>query len=146
MNVLNTRIVIGALLFVGLLFTSAFSISSDNESNTAHEGQKENMKEIKLEEGLQTVIDTVEKLKIAMNKTTPDIKEVNRLGKSLNDNWDSIEKKVEEKYPEDYENIEESLYPLISNTIRQDEMDVKEIKKLTDDTLSKILEFQEKIS
>lgn len=145
---MNTRIVIGALLFVGLLFASAYNISANSESEIRpiNEGQEENMKEMNLEEGLQVVIETVKKLKTAINKTTPDIKEVNRLGKSLNDNWDTIEKKVEEKYPEDYENIEESLYPLISNTIRQDEMDIKQIKKLTNDTQAKLLKFQKKVN
>jgi iron uptake system EfeUOB component EfeO/EfeM len=63
----------------------------------------------------------------------------------IEEKWDKIEKQVEEKYPEDYEDIEKSLYPLIAEA-KKDTPDSEKLKTLTEETKNKLNQFHEKIN
>ncbi len=43
----------------------------------------------------------------------PNKETIHEYGQRIEDKWDTIEKKVESKFPEDYVIVEKSLYPLI---------------------------------
>lgn len=96
-------------------------------------------------EGVNTVLATIEVLKDAVEQSPDDSKEIIKLGKKLDEDWDLIEKKVEDVYPMDYTDIEESLYPLIDETqSEQPNNDV--LKKLIAEVNDKLFKFKEKIS
>jgi iron uptake system EfeUOB component EfeO/EfeM len=69
--------------------------------------------------------------------------QIQETGKSLEDNWDLVEGEIEEQYPDDYKNIEESLYPLIAEA-KKDKPDPEKIKTLSDETNKKLTDFLEK--
>ncbi|OLN21768.1 hypothetical protein BTO30_12985 [Domibacillus antri] len=91
---------------------------------------------------LDNVLGTLQELKA--NAETPDEGEkIQSTGKQLEEHWDVIESQIEEQYPDDYENIEKSLYPLINET-KKAQPDREKIKSLIDDTTAKLTDFLEK--
>ncbi|MDC3412107.1 hypothetical protein NC797_01590 [Aquibacillus sp. 3ASR75-11] len=121
--------------------------TGETESKEVSAPYKENgeKKETSIAEGTEIVIATVEKLKETVKKSPNDGAKINKFGDALQENWDIIEKQVRERYPEDYKNIEESLYPLI-NYAKKDTPDVKKIKPLIKATYDKLTVFKEKVS
>ncbi|MRH43901.1 hypothetical protein GH741_14760 [Aquibacillus halophilus] len=143
-------------LLVVVAVISGFSFSQDNQvsSNTEKvlaqngisiqtENEDEEEIEVDLEKGTEVVLAIVEKLKGTLKAAPDDTKQINQLGESLEENWDMIEKEVEEKYPDDYAKIEKSLYPLIA-IAKKDNPDLKELKKYLKDSEKMLMKFKEK--
>ncbi|MFK2826241.1 hypothetical protein QYG89_11250 [Bacillus sp. B190/17] len=84
-----------------------------------------------LQTNVETAPDKVDQLKIA--------------GEDVDDKWDAIEDQIEANYPDDYKNIEDSLYPLIDETEKA-QPDAEKMKTLITDTTKKINDFKEKVS
>ncbi|TLS35856.1 hypothetical protein [Pseudalkalibacillus caeni] len=95
--------------------------------------------------GIETVISSVEKLNVQLESAEIEIKEVNRLGKEIEANWDRIEDQVEKRFPADYKNIEASLYPLI-DVSKETEPDLDKLKQLVKDTEKKLVAFKDKLA
>ncbi|WP_117169596.1 hypothetical protein [Paraliobacillus sediminis] len=96
-------------------------------------------------EGVNTVLATIEALKDVVEQSPDESKEIIKRGKKLDEDWELIEKKVEDAYPEDYTNIEESLYPLI-DAAQSEKPNNDVLKKLITEVNDKLFKFKEKIS
>lgn len=146
----------GTLLMAGMLVVGC-QADNNNETNTnENEGpdaletmnhQVENIDKDTSEivKGLDIVLLTINKLKGIVNNTPNDVKQINETGKTLEKNWDQIEKAVEKRNPELYEYIEKSLYPLIDEA-KKATPNIDKIKPLIEDTTKKLQEYKEKIS
>lgn len=97
-----------------------------------------------LTKGLDKVLTSLETLKTKTEETNVEIEKVNSGAEKLGENWDQIEKQVEGKYPEDYENIEKSLYPLLAEA-KKDNPNLVLVTQLLDETATKIQVFKETI-
>ncbi|MEG9298512.1 hypothetical protein V6B33_18775 [Mangrovibacillus sp. Mu-81] len=95
--------------------------------------------------GLDETTKSVEELSMSLTNPSEDTEKLNEQGKKIEEKWDKIEKQIEDNHPEDYENIEQSLYPLIEEA-KKDSPDIKNLKTLSEDTMNKLKEFQDKIS
>ncbi|WP_077622698.1 hypothetical protein [Sediminibacillus massiliensis] len=94
---------------------------------------------------VEDVLTVMEELKRTVLQKQDAVEEINKIGKKLADTWDHIEKKVEERYPDDYKNIEESLYPLIAYA-QNEKPDFEKMSEVFEQTEKKLKEFKEKIS
>lgn len=109
----------------------------DNQTDTIEEHART------MPNKLDNVVGTLKELKASVED--PDnVGEIQKSGKVLEEHWDLVEKEIEEQYPDDYENIEESLYPLIAEA-KKDEPDVDKMNTLIDETNGKLTEFTKKI-
>ncbi|WP_066174525.1 hypothetical protein [Bacillus marinisedimentorum] len=91
---------------------------------------------------IDTIISSVKELKAAASESPEKVKE---LGEKLHEDWEVIEEEVEEKYPDDYKNIEDSLYPLIGEA-NKDQPDMNKITGLSDEVITKLEAFKKKIA
>ena len=98
---------------------------------------------IDLEVGIDTALTNLNELKTTI-ENGDDVEKINEQGMRLDSNWDKIEAQVEEKYPVDYKNIEESLYPLIDEA-KKDEPDTEKLNELIKKTIMKMTEFKKKL-
>ncbi|MFC7784009.1 hypothetical protein ACFQWC_05850 [Rossellomorea sp. GCM10028870] len=111
---------------------------------TSGDGASEQTAAEDLKSGVSDTLQAVEELNMSLTNASSDAKKVNEQGMMVEEKWDEIEKLVEEQYPEDYKNIEESLYPLIAEA-KKDEPDTEPLKGLVQETKSKMMKFQEKL-
>jgi len=126
---------------IGLFTAQAAQVDEGNETVTVEERQQE----VTIPEGVDIVVATIEELKGAIKLDPKNTEKINKLSKKLDEKWDLIEKKVENKYPEDYKNIEQSLYPLIGEANKKSP-DTKQINKLIPETTDKLIQFKEKVT
>jgi iron uptake system EfeUOB component EfeO/EfeM len=94
--------------------------------------------------GVGDTISSVEELSKMLSNNPDDAKKLNEQGSKIEEKWDKIEKTIENNFPEDYENIEKSLYPLIAEA-KKDTPDPDNLNKLTEDTSKKLDKFLEKV-
>ncbi|MGI8315886.1 hypothetical protein [Halobacillus mangrovi] len=114
------------------------SEGSSEENTSSNEGQ-----DTELASGIDTVIASVEDLDSSLEDSA-DVNALNEKGKTLEEDWDSIEKKVEEQFPDQYEKIEKSLYPLIDEA-KKDEPDMEKMKELVQPTLDSLNELKQNV-
>ncbi|WP_053220067.1 hypothetical protein [Virgibacillus senegalensis] len=101
--------------------------------------------EQKIADGVDKVLGVLEKL-IAVTTNHPEqAGDINEQGQTLSNEWDKIEKSVEESFPEDYKNIEDSLYPLIAFAQKK-APDIEQIKQLSSEVKTKLKTFKQKLS
>ncbi|KKB33583.1 hypothetical protein [Bacillus thermotolerans] len=93
--------------------------------------------------GSEKVSTSLQNLKDAVETDAEDVIQIQSIGNEIQESWDAIEKEVEAQQPEEYKDIEETLYPLINET-QKEQPDVETIKQLTEDTAVKIEAFREK--
>ncbi|GGJ88886.1 hypothetical protein GCM10007063_09280 [Lentibacillus kapialis] len=98
-----------------------------------------------LSEGIEKVLSSLHDLKNTAKSSTDDAKNLNEKGKALSESWEPIEKKIEKRNAEAYENIEKSLYPLISEA-KKNQPDTGKVKQLVDETTDKLKQFKQKIA
>jgi iron uptake system EfeUOB component EfeO/EfeM len=98
-----------------------------------------------LSKGVEETTSSVEELTISLTNAPDDAKKINEQGTMIEEKWDKIEKQVEEKYPDDYEDIEKSLYPLIAEA-KKETPDSEKLKTLSEETKNKLNQFHEKIN
>lgn len=131
------------LFVVGIGLATAQTAQVEEGSNTpVVEEQKQ---KVSIPDGVNIVMSTIDEIKGTVKINPKNTKKLNELGEKLDKNWDLIEKKVEEQYPEDYKNIEESLYPLI-NEAKKSSPDTKKINTLIPETMDKLIQFKEKVT
>ncbi|KGX89938.1 hypothetical protein [Pontibacillus marinus] len=131
------------LFVVGIgLFTAQAAQVNEGSGNVV---AQENNEEVTLTEGVDIVAATIEEMKGAIKLDPKNTEKLNQLGKKLDENWDLIEERVEETYPKDYKNIEDSLYPLIAES-KKKSPNVSTLNKLIPETTDKLIQFKEKIT
>ncbi|UOQ91531.1 hypothetical protein MUO14_13165 [Halobacillus shinanisalinarum] len=114
------------------------SVEPSEENGTDDEGE-----DTELAPGVDTVISSVEQLDSSL-EDPEDVNPINEKGKTLEEDWDRIEKKVEESFPDQYKKIEESLYPLI-NEAKKDQPDIEKMKEWVQPTLESLNELKQNI-
>lgn len=132
------------------------SNNSSMEENTAseNEGTNEGMNDsstdsgseetIDLDVGVDTALTNLDELKATLENSSDDIGAINEQTMTLEENWDKMEAQVEQEFPDEYKDIEESLYPLIDEG-KKDEPDTGKMNELIDETVMKMTEFKEKL-
>lgn len=94
-----------------------------------------------LASGVDNVLSAVKELK---KVPANDAQKIKKAGKSLREDWDKIEKEVEDNYLNYYMNIEHTLYPLIGET-QNAKPNGEKVSKLCDVTIRKLEAFKKKI-
>lgn len=115
------------------------------KSDIVTQDTRNNNSDSAIMEGVNAVLATIEALKDVLEESPDESKEIIKLGKKLDEDWELIEKKVEDAYPEDYTTIEESLYPLI-DAVQSEKPNNDVLKKLIAEVNDKLFKFKEKIS
>lgn len=121
--------------------TSSNSEGSNDSSASTDSGSEEN---INLDVGVDTALTNLDELKSTIENSSDDVGAINEQTMTLEENWDKIEAKVEQDFPDEYKDIEESLYPLIDEG-KKDEPDMEKMNELIDETIMKMTEFKEKL-
>ncbi|MFB4168408.1 hypothetical protein [Virgibacillus sp. JSM 102003] len=134
------------LLYIGIFSIIGLVLVGFN--NTEQHSDMRGMHELSNKEdilrGTNEVITTTKELKKITESEEYKTREINKLGEEIENKWDRIEKKVEREYPEDYTNIEKSLYPLITMA-KKETPNKKQLQGLSNQTLEKLTNFKHKI-
>ncbi|MGE7763013.1 hypothetical protein [Peribacillus sp. NPDC097895] len=144
MNV--SRLFTNGLIFGTILMLSACNntIQSDehnqeknpvtNEKSDKNAAETQDAEVIKT--GVDEVVQSIDALVTEVNAEA-DPEKIQELGEKVSSNWDSIEKQVEDDYPDWYERIEKNLYPLIgeSGNPEKDTEKIQELSKATKEDL-----------
>lgn len=126
-----TRKWLSFIVLAGVLSVTGCSASGTGESAQQvpkEEVQSVNQVQPDLKTGVNSVLKEVQKLENYL-KTSSQQETINKLGKEIAKIWDSFEDDVEEAYPDQYDKIEENLYPLIAETGKQ-QLDIAKIQEL----------------
>ncbi|MDC3417363.1 hypothetical protein [Aquibacillus salsiterrae] len=101
---------------VSWLFITVFAIltflvgfGQTNSSKTPTTGKAE----ADIVTGTEKVLSLIETFEDVLEDEPNNRSKIKRLGKEIGQQWQVIEKSVEKKYPEEYDDIEKSLYPLL---------------------------------
>ncbi|WP_370223023.1 hypothetical protein [Cytobacillus sp.] len=133
-------------ILVIVIMAAGCSSNGDNETN---ENSKANNSDGQMDDellnGSDEVMAVLDELQANLKNKAENSELIQKTGKDLEENWDEIEKKVEENFPEDYESIEESLYPLISES-QKDQADSAKMKELVTVTKEKLESFKVKLA
>ncbi|WP_100330017.1 hypothetical protein [Bacillus xiapuensis] len=98
-----------------------------------------------LTSGIGQVQTALQAAETAIERATNPPNKISTAGQQLEKKWDEIEKMIEESYPQDYKNIEKSLYPLI-NEMKKEQPDLQKLNALLAETKKKISAFKDKIN
>ncbi|MGP4105891.1 hypothetical protein [Virgibacillus sp. L01] len=134
------------LLYIGVISIIGFVLVGFNnaEQQSDMRGMHEPSNKEDILRGTNEVITTTKELKKITASEEENTSEINKLGEEIENRWDRIEKKVEKEYPEDYTNIEKSLYPLIAMA-KKETSNKKQLQDLSNQTLEKLTNFKHKI-
>lgn len=145
----------GVMLIIGAVLTgfidqgqqsatkSTVSEPQADKSSSVYDKHVGSEKE-KILKGTSEVIAATKELKKLTELQAENSKEINKLGEEIEKKWDRIEKKVEETYPQDYINIEKSLYPLIA-AAKKDNPSKEELRNFSKQTLDKLNNFKQQL-
>ncbi|MBT2615866.1 MULTISPECIES: hypothetical protein [unclassified Bacillus (in: firmicutes)] len=144
-RVITSGVVLGAILLSGCGNSAEPDEAQQekspvmNENPDSNTGETQNVEVIK--KGVGDVIQSIKELESEIN-TDADSERIEEMGKEMSSVWDSIEKQVEDEYPDWYERIEKNLYPLIgeSGNPKKDLEKIKRLSKATKDDLQLFLE------
>ncbi|WP_174615996.1 hypothetical protein [Virgibacillus ihumii] len=117
---------------------------NEQKSEQASENEKEN-NSASLDKGIEKVLTSLHELKNTIESSPGETGKINSNGKTLSESWEPIEKKIEERNPDAYENIEKSLYPLIGEA-QKENPDTNKLTKLIKETNEKLNQFKDKVS
>ncbi|WP_339227806.1 hypothetical protein NSQ77_19830 [Oceanobacillus sp. FSL K6-2867] len=142
-----------SVFLITAVVVSACASGNDSESSNEENEQKseqapkngEENSSDSLNKGIEKVLTSLQELKNTAETSPDDTDNINSKGKSLSENWEPIEEKVEEQNPDAYENIEESLYPLIGEA-QKEKPDTNKVTKLIEETTEKLNQFKGKLS
>ncbi|SNT26431.1 hypothetical protein SAMN05444672_11189 [Bacillus sp. OK838] len=146
-RVITSGVVLGAILLSGCNNSSEPDEAQQenspvmNENPDSNTGETPNAEVIK--KGVDDVIQSIKGLKSEISKEA-DSGKIQEMGKEISSTWDSIEKEVEDEYPDWYERIEKNLYPLIGESGNPDK-DLEKIKRLSEATKEDLQLFLEEV-
>ncbi|WP_226659079.1 hypothetical protein [Pseudalkalibacillus hwajinpoensis] len=129
---------------------SSMEENSGSENGGTNEGMNDSSSDsgseetIDLDVGVDTALTNLDELKATLENSSDDIGAINEQTMTLEENWDKMEAQVEQEFPDEYKDIEESLYPLIDEG-KKDEPDTGKMNELIDETVLKMTEFKEKL-
>ncbi|MEK3853888.1 hypothetical protein [Cytobacillus sp. FSL H8-0458] len=136
-------------ILVFVMMAAACSTNGENEqqqnSNNKEANNTDGQIADELLHGSDEVVAVLDELQANLENKAENSELIQKTGKDLEENWDEMEKKVEENFPEDYESIEESLYPLISES-QKDQADSVKMQELVTETKEKLESFKEKLA
>lgn len=118
--------------------------SKTTDESTSVQVSKSMSSDPSLTKGIDTVLTSLDQLKKVTEEADGKTEKVNNAAEQLGEDWDEIEKLVEKKYPEDYEKIERSLYPLLAEA-KKDDPDLGLVQQLLNETTTKVQLFKEMI-
>ncbi|MFA1710185.1 hypothetical protein ACDX66_00535 [Peribacillus frigoritolerans] len=113
-----------------------------NENPDSNTGETQNAEVIK--KGVGDVIQSIKGLESELSAEA-DSERIEEMGKEISSKWDSIEKQVEDKYPDWYERVEKNLYPLIGES-GNPKKDLEKIKRLSEATKEDLQLFLEEVN
>ncbi|MDV7765643.1 hypothetical protein N9I19_13820 [Peribacillus sp. CSMR9] len=146
-RVITSGVVLGAILLSGCNNSSEPDVAQQenspvmNENPDSNTGETQNAEVIK--KGFDDVIQSIKGLESEIS-TEADSGKIQEMGKEISSTWDSIEKQVENEYPDWYERIEKNLYPLIGESGNPDK-DLEKIKRLSEATKEDLQLFLEEV-
>ncbi|MFF2455556.1 MULTISPECIES: hypothetical protein [Peribacillus] len=146
-RVMTSGVILGAMLLSGCNNSSEPDEAQQekspvlNENPDANTGETQNAEVIK--KGVGDVIQSIKGLESEIS-TEADSGKIQEMGKEISSTWDSIEKQVEDEYPDWYERIEKNLYPLIGESGNADK-DLEKMKRLSEATKEDLQLFLEKV-
>lgn len=136
-------------ILVIIILAAGCSSNGENEKQENANSEKANNADGQVADellnGSDEVMAVLDDLQANLENKAENSELIQKKGKDLEENWDEIEKKVEENFPEDYESIEKSLYPLISES-QKDQGDSAKMKDLVTETKEKLESFNEKLA
>ncbi|MEC0344943.1 hypothetical protein [Peribacillus frigoritolerans] len=147
-RVITSGVVLGAILLSGCGNSAEPDEAQQekspvmNENPDSNTGETQNMEVIK--KGVGDVIQSIKGLQSELSAEA-DPERIQEMGKELSSVWDSIEKQVEDEYPDWYERIEKNLYPLIGES-GNPEKDLEKIKRLSEATKEDLQLFLEEVN
>ncbi|WP_158736151.1 hypothetical protein [Alteribacillus sp. YIM 98480] len=116
----------------------------EEDAEKDEDSNEEEGSEADLASGIEEVQSSLDSLNETAENASDNLENIQAEGEKVEENWDVIEDPVGEKYPDDYTNIEESLYPLIDEA-KAEEPDTDTIQELTKETQDKLEEFLTKV-
>jgi iron uptake system EfeUOB component EfeO/EfeM len=147
-RVITSGVVLGAILLSGCSNSAESDEAQQekspvmNENPDSNTGEAQNAEVIK--KGVGDVIQSIKGLETELSAEA-DPERIQEMGKEMSSVWDSIEKQVEDEYPDWYERIEKNLYPLIGEA-GNPEKDLEKIKRLSEATKEDLQLFLEEVN
>ncbi|MGE7903177.1 hypothetical protein ACQKNS_02050 [Peribacillus sp. NPDC094092] len=146
-RVMTSGVILGTILLTGCNNSSEPDESQQEKSPVMNENSDANTGETQyaevIKKGVGDVIQSIKGLESEIS-TEADSGEIQEMGKEISSRWDSIEKQVEDEYPEWYERIEKNLYPLIGESGNPDK-DLEKMKRLSEATKKDLQLFLEEV-
>ncbi|WHX93257.1 hypothetical protein [Peribacillus simplex] len=146
-RVMTSGVILGAILLSGCNNSAEPDEAQQekspvmNENPDSNTGETQNAEVIK--KGVGDVIQSIKGLESEIS-TEADSGKIQEMGKEISSTWDSIEKQVEDEYPDWYERIEKNLYPLIGESGNPDK-DLEKMKRLSEATKEDLQLFLEEV-
>ncbi|MBO0997250.1 hypothetical protein IOC57_05655 [Bacillus sp. SD075] len=146
-HVITSGVVLGAMLMSGCNNSAERDEAQQEKSTVMNENQDSNTggthnAEV-IKKGVGDVMQSIQGLESEIS-TEVDSEKIQEMGKEISSIWDSIEKQVEDEYPDWYERIEKNLYPLIGESGNPDK-DLEKIKRLSEATVEDLQLFLEEV-
>lgn len=146
-RVITSGVVLGAILLSGCNNSAGPDEAQQEKSPVMNENPDSNLGETQnaevIKKGVGDVIQSIKGLESEIS-TEADSEKIQEKGKEISSAWDSIEKQVEDEYPDWYERIEKNLYPLIGESGNPDK-DLAKIKRLSEATKEDLQLFLEEV-
>ncbi|MFE4132723.1 hypothetical protein [Peribacillus sp. YIM B13482] len=146
-RVITSGVVLGAILLSGCNNSSEPDEAQQENSPVMNENPDSNTGETQnagvIKKGVDDVIQSIKGLESEISTEADSVK-IQEMGKEISSTWDSIEKQVEDEYPDWYERIEKNLYPLIGESGNPDK-DLEKIKRLSEATKEDLQLFLEEV-
>lgn len=135
-RVMTSAVILGAMLLSGCNNSSEPDEAQQEKSPVMNENPDANTVDTQnaevIKKGVSDVIQSIKGLESEIS-TEADSEKIQEMGKEISSTWDSIEKQVEDEYPDWYERIEKNLYPLIGESGNPDK-DLEKINRLSEAT------------
>ncbi len=147
-RVITSGVVLGAILLSGCGNSAETDEAQQEKSPVMNENPDSNTGEtqnaVVIRKGVGDVIQSIKGLESELNAEA-DPERIQEMGNEMSSVWDSIEKQVEDEYPDWYERIEKNLYPLIGES-GNPEKDLEKIKRLSEATKEDLQLFLEEVN
>lgn len=144
LRVITSGVVLGAILLSGCGNSAEPDEAQQEKSPVMNENPGETQNAEVIKKGVGDVIQSIKGMETELSAEA-DPERIQEMGKEMSSVWDSIEKQVEDEYPDWYERIEKNLYPLIGES-GNPEKDLEKIKRLSEATKEDLQLFLEEVN
>lgn len=143
-RVITSGVVLGAILLSGCGNSAEPDEAQQEKSPVMNENPGETQNAEVIKKSVGDVIQSIKGLETELSAEA-DPERIQEMGKEMSSVWDSIEKQVEDEYPDWYERIEKNLYPLIGES-GNPEKDLEKVKRLSEATKEDLQLFLEEVN